>query len=628
MKNRFFVRRIFLLLIVAILLWTILTALFYSYVANPVFTRIKARELLPRALFISESFYDRGCPGKTSDFCIELIENSDTLSGNWIYIVDDIDGICQHSPIPDEPAELASQLNHIVMSEHEELIKQGSDHRLGEHRLSGSGDRFLVISVPIFDSDNLPTGSAIIVQPSKEMHAGIQSLNFALLTSSLIVLVIMAIPVLVAAFRITRPLESMRQVAFAMSEGDFSQRADEEQEGEIGDLARTINKMAEDLSESFQQLSAQASSLKQIIDGIGEGIVAVDRRGNITQHNDRVFGVFGLDHQYATKMTPEHFLESSRINAFFRQAMDSKEPVKCVISKDYRHIQIIITPLLTGQGSIIGAVGLFRDITQEERLEQTRRDYVANVSHELRTPLTAMRGLLEPLTEGMVTSSADQQRYHEILLRETMRLSRLINDMLELSRIQAGTTHYHQERCDLTRIAKDIVDVYRATIEDHNIYLKVKGLDCPCPDIWGNADRIEQIMIILLDNAMKFTPSGGTITISVGQTPDMAYISVSDTGVGIDSEDIEHIFDRFYKEDKAHKGSGTGLGLSIAKEISDQLGYELTVQSERHVGSVFTLYIPYADDIMQSLGQLKDVYDSYEKGGGHPRSLELNTYED
>lgn len=614
MKNRFLVRRIFSLLIAAILLWTILTALFYSYVANPVFTRVKARELLPRALFISDHVYERGCPGEVSDFCIDLINNSGTLFGNWIYIVDDHEGICRHSPLPDEPPELASQLSHIVMTEHEELILQGSEHRLGEHSLAGSGDRFLVISVPIVDSNNLPTGSTIIVQPSKEMYVGIQSLNFALLTSSLIVLVIMAIPVLIAAFRITRPLESMRQVAFAMSEGDFSQRADEEQEGEIGDLARTINKMAEDLSESFQQLSAQASSLKQIIDGIGEGIVAVDRFGNVTQHNDRIFGVFGLDRHYSAQTTPESFLKASRIDTFFRQAMESKEPVKYVISKDYRHIQVIITPLLTGQGAINGAVGLFRDITQEERLEQTRRDYVANVSHELRTPLTAMRGLLEPLTEGMVTSSEDQQRYHEILLRQTMRLSRLINDMLELSRIQAGTTHYHQERTDLTSIVQDVVDGYGATIEDHNLRLETAGLDGNCPDIWGNADRIEQIMIILIDNAMKFTPSGGVITIAVGQTTDMAYVSIADTGIGIDTEDIDHIFDRFYKEDKAHKGSGTGLGLSIAKEIADQLGYELTVQSERHVGSVFTLYIPYADDVVRSIRQLKDVYDSIEDG--------------
>ncbi len=597
-------------MIAAILLWTILTALFYSYVANPVFTRIKARELLPRAHLIAKNVYDKEDATGATGFCIDLIQNSSTLFGNWIYIVDNKKGIRYHSPIPDEPSEISDQLNAIVMSEHSALLQDVVAHRLGEHRVPGSGDRFLVISVPILNDDNKQIGSTVIVQPSKEMNAGIQSLNFALLTSSLIVLVIMAIPVVIAALRIVRPLESMRRVALAMSEGDFSQRADEAQEGEIGDLARTINRMAEDLSESFRQLREQANSLKQIIDGIGEGIVAVDRDSKITQYNDRIFGVFGLDRAYATTTTPESFLETSRINAFFRQAMDSKKPVTCVISKDHRQIQVVITPLLTEQQTISGAVGLFRDITQAERLEQTRRDYVANVSHELRTPLTAMRGLLEPLTDGMVTSPEDQKRYHEILLRETMRLSRLINDMLELSRIQAGTSNIQQGRVDLINVVMDVADNYHTSIRDHDLELQTSGLDLPLPDVWGNADRIEQILIILIDNAMKFTPSGGSISIDVGRSMGLAYVAVSDTGIGIDVEDLENIFDRFYKEDKAHKEPGTGLGLSIAKEIADQLGFDLTVRSERNIGSIFTLRIPFADDVMQSLSQLKDVYDS------------------
>lgn len=610
MKNRFLVRRIFYLLIAAILLWTILTALFYSYVANPVFTRIKSRELLPRAQLIAGSVYEQENSDGATEFCIDLIRNSSTLFGNWIYIVDNTLGVRYRTPLPAEPPDLSEKLNEIVLGEHAALRAQDEEHRLGEHRLTGSGDRFLFISVPILDHQQRQTGSVVIVQPSKEMNAGIQSLNFALLTSSLIVLVIMAFPVVIAALRLVRPLESMRLVALAMIDGDFSQRADEKQEGEIGDLARTINRMAEDLSESFQQLRAQADSLRQIIDGIGEGIVAVDRDGRITQYNNKIFAVFGLDRTYATLTTPESFLKTSRINAFFDQAMKSKKTVSCEISKDHRQIQVVITPLLTEQHTIIGAVGLFRDITQAERLEQTRRDYVANVSHELRTPLTAMRGLLEPLTDGMVTSPEDQHRYHEILLRETLRLSRLINDMLELSRIQAGTSNIQPERVDLINVVMDVADNYQASIEDHDLQLLTSGFDRSLPDVWGNADRIEQILVILLDNAMKFTPAGGTIRLDVGRSFNLAYAAVSDTGIGIDAEDLESIFDRFYKEDKAHREPGTGLGLSIAKEIADQLGFELTVQSERHAGSTFTLLIPFADDVMQSLSQLKDVYDS------------------
>lgn len=607
MKNRFLVRRIFLLLIAAIMLWTILTAVFYSFVANPVFTRIKARELLPRAHLISQSIFDAEA-GTT--FCLDLIEHSHELFGNWIYIVDDAGHIRQHTQLPEQLVAQADELSNIVLKEHASLFQDKGTHRLSRYRLPVAGDNFLILSVPIEDRAGTRVGSTIFVQPSKEMNAGIQSLNFALLTSSLIVLVIMIIPVIIAAFRIVRPLESMRVVTLAMSQGDFSRRADETQEGEIGDLARTINKMAEDLSESFQQLSDQAIRLKQIIDGIGEGIVAINRKGEITEYNNRIFEVFGLDKKYQDKTTPESFLQGSRINHFFDQAMEAKNTVSCVITKDHRQIQVVITPLLTKQQTVSGAVGLFRDITQAERLEQTRRDYVANVSHELRTPLTAMRGLLEPLTEGMVVSPEDQKRYHEILLRETLRLSRLINDMLELSRLQAASTPIEQKPVSLLDIIRGVSDNFSAIIADHELSLRVEGLEKDFPLVWGNSDRIEQILVILIDNAMKFTPSGGIITLRIAQQSDTASVSVEDTGVGIDAEDLDHVFDRFYKEDKAHKDPGTGLGLSIAHEISEQLGYELTVQSTEKHGSTFTLGIPYADDVLRSLSRMKEVYDS------------------
>lgn len=608
MGNRFLVRRIFLLLIVAIMMWTVLTAIFYSFVANPVFNRIKARELLPRAHLISENAFNQN--GMT--FCTDLVENAYELFGNLIYILDQEGEVYHHTPLPQPLDGLSSDLASIVQEEHQQLVNSGFSYRLSQINLPVAGDRYMILAVPIEGDSGQNLGSTIFVQPMKEIGAGIQSLNFALLTSSLIVLVIMVIPVIIAAFRIVRPIESMRSVTVALSQGDFSRRADESQEGEMGDLARSINKMAEDLSLSFQQMSDQAIHLKQIIDGIGEGVVAVDRQGHITQYNRRIYSVFGLDRHYASKAGPQSLLQDSRIDHFFDQAMTSKKTVTCVIAKDYRQIQVVITPLLNEQHSVGGAVGLFRDITQAERLEQTRREYVANVSHELRTPLTAMRGLLEPLTEGMVTSPEQQKRYHDILLRETLRLSRLINDMLELSRIQADASPVEQEAIDLNEVARDVINNFSGIIEDHDLILMTEGLDKDLSQVWGNADRIEQILVILIDNAVKFTEAGGSIKIATGSLYNGAYIEVEDTGSGIDPEDIDHVFDRFYKEDKAHGEPGTGLGLSIAREISLQLGYDLGVQSVKDRGSRFRLTIPYASDVMQSPSHLKDVYDTDE----------------
>ena len=255
-------------------------------------------------------------------------------------------------------------------------------------------------------------------------------------------------------------------------------------------------------------------------------------------------------------------------------------------------------------------MGLFRDVTESERLEQTRRDYVANVSHELRTPLTSMRALLEPLAEGMVKSEDVKQRYYEFLLRETMRLSRLINDMLELSRIQAGTVGIEMEAVNLYSLISRLSLRYIPIASDHDIDLTVEGLSADLPLVWTNEDRSEQIFIILLDNAIKFTPEGGAVRIEIADHEYFVSISVIDNGIGIAPEDMDHVFDRFYKADKAHNQPGTGLGLSIANEIATQMGQKIRVQSEEGTGTAFTVSLPYADEILQSMDKLKEVYDS------------------
>ncbi|MDD2427422.1 MAG: ATP-binding protein [Eubacteriales bacterium] len=507
---------------------------------------------------------------------------------------------------------MESEIFDIVLREHRELMSISGNLHQTEENLSADAGRFIILSLALTDEDNPSDkiGSLIVLQPMEEMNAGIQSLNFALITSSIIVLVIMVIPVAFAAWHSFKPLESIRQIALNMSEGDFSQRADEDLEGEMGDLARSINYLSESLSTLFQELQDQSSSLQQIIDGIAEGIIAVDREGKIITYNQRLWEVFGLEANSEQFGTPERFLEQLRLDERFSEAIETRSAISYVISKEHRQISSTITPLFSDQDVVTGAVGLFRDVTEAERLEQTRRDYVANVSHELRTPLTSMRALLEPLAEGMVKSEDVKQRYYEILLRETMRLSRLINDLLELSRIQAGSVGIEMDAVNLPSLISRLSLRYIPIAADHDIELSVEGLSDDLPLVWTNEDRSEQIFIILLDNAIKFTPEGGLVKIVIEDHGYYASIAVIDNGQGIAAEDIDHVFDRFYKADKAHNQPGTGLGLSIAREIATQMGQKITVSSQEGEGSVFTVTMPYADEILQSMEQLKDVYDS------------------
>jgi two-component system sensor histidine kinase ResE len=233
---------------------------------------------------------------------------------------------------------------------------------------------------------------------------------------------------------------------------------------------------------------------------------------------------------------------------------------------------------------------VLRDSTQAIRLEQTRRDYVANVSHELRSPLTALRCLLEPLRDGMIASEDKKQEIYETLLRETLRLSRLVDDMLELSRLQSGALALEKTAFSPLILCRQIADMIEPRAAEGGLSI-LTDLPDELPICFSNPDRIEQVLIALLDNAIKFTPAGGTVSIGARALVDFVEISVSDTGSGIPPVDLHNVFDRFYKADKAHAGHGTGLGLAIARELMSMLGETIGCENLPEGGARFTFTV-------------------------------------
>ena len=274
----------------------------------------------------------------------------------------------------------------------------------------------------------------------------------------------------------------------------------------------------------------------------------------------------------------------------FDAVIKSGETATRSISSRDMIIRITITPIVDEIGAIAGAVGQFSDITQSERLERTRREYVSNVSHELRTPLTAVRALIEPLKEGMVSSEQDRMRYYDIILREVMRLSRLINDQLELSRLQSGGVAIQKQKMTLDDLIYDVCDRYRVIAEEHDLALNIPEDLSDCPTVYANADRVEQMLIILLDNAIKYTERG-SVGVSVKWDDEKVVITVRDSGIGIAEEDLPYVFDRFYKVDKAHSGKGSGLGLSIARELLNRMNEQIWVESKKGEGSAFSFTV-------------------------------------
>ena len=237
---------------------------------------------------------------------------------------------------------------------------------------------------------------------------------------------------------------------------------------------------------------------------------------------------------------------------------------------------------------------LIRDITEASRLEQTRTEYVANVSHELRTPIASIRGLADALNDGMVKKDEDKARYYGYILRESMRLSRLIDDLLELSRLQSGTIALKKQFISINELIEDVADRYVSAAREKGLNVEI---DIGEPyKVYTNPDRAEQVLVALTDNAIKYGYSG-TLRFSAEKKGDSLYISVSNPG-SIADEDIDHVFERFYKADKSHAGQGTGLGLSIVYEVLDLLGERIWVKSENGtVTFTFTLSTVRPDKI-------------------------------
>ncbi len=388
-----------------------------------------------------------------------------------------------------------------------------------------------------------------------------------------------------------RQVAALRDVATRVAGGDFDAHADESAPDELGEMGKALNNLSYQLSRNMYMLIVERNRLKHMLNGLSEGIIAIDADGRITHINPAISTMFEQAPVSVGLPDPRmKFVPVQEVWTDFDSVIRSGEPTTRNISSRDMTIHLSITPTVDEIGTIAGAVGLFSDITQSERLERTRREYVSNVSHELRTPLTAVRALIEPLKEGMVTAEKDRMRYYDIILREVMRLSRLINDQLELSRLQSGSVAIKKQKMTLDDLIYDVCDRYHVIAEEHKLELIIPEDLSGCPTVYANADRVEQLLIILLDNAIKYTEKG-FVRVEVTWDDEKVTITVRDSGIGIAEEDLPYVFDRFYKVDKAHSGKGSGLGLSIASELMGRMNEKIWVESKKGEGSAFSFTV-------------------------------------
>lgn len=596
-NSSYLVRRIFLIVLVAVFMTVVLTTFTYTILAQTAFTQLREEELTPKANALGE-LVRMYLEGELDLNVLRHVvssassESNETLLGAYATILDSRGDVLFSS------SGMTEEYFELIAHDFDSLM-QGKNVTT-PRRLQLVQANVVMVGTPVYSSSGEFIAAVILMVPMMEILTSLNGMNSALLISAGIVLPIVAILTYIIADRFSKPLRQMNQVALSMASGSFAERADTNQGGEIGELARSLNFLARELSGTISDLTLERNRLRDVIDGLSEGIVAVNRQGEVTHSNTALARLFS-----GSRALPDGTQTSARLGLVpYSEVWEDIDAVlqSGSIAERTLEVQDIvlsvrITPLLDEYGSVVGAVGRFSDITSMELLEKTRREFVANVSHELRTPLTAMRGLVEPMRDGLVKTEEARQRYLDIILRETMRLSRLINDLMELSRLQSGSLSMECSPVRMSIMFSDLQEKYRSTAEDHDLSFSLTFDPEKSPMVWSNADRVEEVLVILLDNAIKYTPEGGSVTLSSCQQGGRLWIAVSDTGIGILPEDQKHVFDRFYKVDKAHTSKGSGLGLSIAKEMLQKLGSDLTLESEPGKGSTFRFSLPLSQQL-------------------------------
>jgi two-component system sensor histidine kinase ResE len=449
----------------------------------------------------------------------------------------------------------------------------------------------ITVGVPVFDSNHLIIGSVLLHSPVTGVT---ETLNRAvrILAISLLFALILAIGLgIFYSLLFTRPLKAMNRTALEITRGNYSARTGVDRLDELGQLGNSLDTLASKLGSTINQLFQEKGKLNDIISSISEGIVAFDSSLKPVSFNYALSEIMNRPNPYLQEDV-EKDLNNFDIEAQIIKAMEEKKPSQ--VLKDWMGKKLMFTfsPIVDNAGTVTGSVGLVQDISESERLEQLRLDFVANVSHEFRTPLTVIRGSLEAMVDGTVENREDIERYHQRMLSETRVLERLVGDLLELSRLQTGKITMNKERIHIPNLLADAVKSLQTIAEKKGInieYLSEENM----PPFLGDYDRLRQLFVIFLDNAVKYSPQNTKVSVETYLNEfNTLSVIIRDQGYGIAAEELTHIWDRFYKVDTSRKGNGTGLGLAIAKHLIELQEGLVTVQSELDKGTVIEIKLP------------------------------------
>ncbi|MEH7417176.1 ATP-binding protein [Neobacillus drentensis] len=397
--------------------------------------------------------------------------------------------------------------------------------------------------------------------------------------------------------RYTKPIKAATEVAIELAHGNYRARTKVSRLDDTGILGSSINMLAENLQELTKVRDIQQDRLSALIENMGAGLILIDSRGYINLVNKGFIDIFHINpSEYLNKQYYEvvDYEEICQLIAeVFRTEQKVSKQLHLPLQIERKYFIVYGVPIIGANNVWKGVLLVFHDISEIKKLEQMRKDFVANVSHELKTPVTSIKGFTETLLDGAMNNKETLQSFLSIILKESDRLQTLIQDLLDLSKIEQQGFQLNIQMINLYSILQDVLKLLDGKADTKNIQLEFQSKQNHAY-IKGDFDRLKQVFINLINNAITYTPVNGKVSIYLLDSDEMVRISIKDTGVGISKEDIPRIFERFYRVDRARSrnSGGTGLGLAIVKHLIEAHQGSISVKSKLGEGSEFIIELP------------------------------------
>ena len=517
-----------------------------------------------------------------------LAGNLSSFSGAEIQVLD-AGGKVLATSNPTTPSIVGRKNTSLLVSRALQRIPDNEEEIIDDDNI-----RKKVIAKPVISSGKV-VGVVYISASMNDLYDTVARINRIFVSAILIALGLTAVLGVLLAGTITAPIKALTRQATAVAEGRFDQRVPVLGNDEIGQLSAAFNDMTDRLSEALALNEEEKEKLSSVLTNMNDGVLATDELGRIIITNRRAVEMLGSGnwegHTLSEALNVDKAPIAKTLGGEASWLLLRREDEE---SGDEAVVRVTLTPIRRRDKGVAGAIAVLHDVTEAEKLEQARREFVANVSHELRTPLTTIKSYAEALDDGAMEERELAGRFVGVIRNETERMIRLVSDLLHLSRFDSRRVQLRREKTNMNDMLEEVVDRFSFQLRQKAITATVRVAPKLKP-AWLDRDGIDQVLDNLVSNAIKYTLDGGKIDLSAAYNESgQLIVQVKDTGIGIPKKDLERIFDRFYRVDKARSRSmgGTGLGLSIAREIVRAHGGAITLESEVGVGTAVTVVLP------------------------------------